>query len=450
MGARIRKVAKSPWGRAIAAATSSPLGVGGSIQHHGREAGPADSAFPGFIDRTAFDAVGGFNPDLACNEDDEFNARLRAAGHVIWYDPSVEVAYRPRETLGGVFRQYFRYGRWKVAVARTGIPGYLRFRHVVPTLAVVSAVLLPVVALRRRILVPPMVAGAALYGVLAGREARRLGPPADAAPWRVAAAFPIIHAAYGLGFLRGLLDRGMPDEGRSRLGAPPVAPPPETVSGDLHYRRLTASDAPGAARLHREVFGDYFLGHMGQGFLEVFYREFVGKPGNYGVVALTDGVVVGAVIGSSDLARFFADLYRGHFVELGVRFVVRLARDPYVRRHAAARVPHVAAAVRSRLGVGPSVARTPDDGPPAQLLSVGVADGYRGRGIAEELTERFCRFLDDDGIETVGLTVFNDNDRAIAFYERTGWGRQQTDEVSTTFWRPVRMVEVTAAASTVA
>ena len=438
VGTRIRKVARSPWGRAIAAATSSPLGVGGSVQHHGSEPGPTDSAFPGFIDRAAFEAVGGFNPDLACNEDDEFNARLRAAGHVIWYEPAVEVAYRPRETLDGAVRQHFRYGRWKVAVARTGVPGYLRLRHMVPALALAAAVLLPIGALWRRVLAVPLAVAAMAYSLLAGSEARRLGPLHGVAAWRVAAAFPFIHAGYGLGFLRGLLDRGMPDEGRSGGTGSAGTVPATPGGGEPVYRAMTVSDAPGAARLHQEVFGDYFLGHMGQGFLEIFYREFVGKPGNCGVVALVDGAVAGAVVGSSDLARFFADLYRGHFLELGGRFAVRLVRDGYVRRHTAARVPHLVKAVESRLGLRRSTAPDPDAWPPAQLLSIGVAASYRGRGIAEELTERFCRQLADDGIDAVGLSVLNDNARAIAFYEKSGWVRHRVDAASTTFWRPLR------------
>lgn len=437
VGTRIRKVAQSPWGRAIAAATSGRLGVGGSIQHFGSEAGPADSAFPGFIDRAAFDAVGGFNGELACNEDDEFNARLRAAGYVVWYDPAVEVSYRPRETLTGVFRQYFRYGRWKVAVARTGLPGYLRLRHAAPASALVAGGLLAVGSIRRRGFRLLLAGLSTVYGVLATTEGRRLGPPQGAEPWRVAATFPVIHAAYGLGFLRGLLDRGMPDEGQ-----PPQAPPDDgdraAAGSGVTYRNLTMLDVPGAARLHREVFADYFLGHMGQQFLEVFYREFVGRPGNHGVVAIVDGQVAGAVIGSSDLARFYAGLYRRHFAVLGIRFAVRVARDGYIRRHMAARLPHVATAVRSRLGLGRSLPPSSSEEPPAQLLSIGVADRRRGLGIADELTRRFCDLLADEGVGAVGLTVFNENTGAIAFYERTGWRRRPAGPVSTAFVRVLR------------
>jgi succinoglycan biosynthesis protein ExoA len=437
VGSRVKKAARSAWGRAIAAATSSRLGVGGSIQHFGSVAGRADSAFPGFIDRAAFDAVGGFNGELACNEDDEFNARLRAAGYIVWYDPAVEVSYRPRETLAGVFRQYFRYGRWKVAVARTGLPGYLRLRHAMPAAAVLTGGLLAVGSIRRRGLRLPLVGLTVLYGFLAGAEGRRLAPAQNAVPWRVAATFPVIHTAYGLGFLRGLLDSGMPDEGQ-----PPLASPEdgdrEVTRSEVAYRNLTMLDVPGAARLHREVFADYFLGHMGQKFLEVLYREFVGMPGNHGVVAIVDGKVAGAVIGSSDLARFYSGFYRRHFAELGVRFAVQVARDGYIRRHMAARLPHVATALRSRLGLGRPMPTSSSDEPAAQLLSIGVSDRRRGLGIAGELTRRFCDLLQDEGVVEVGLTVFNENTGAIAFYQKTGWQRRPAGPVTTAFVRDLR------------
>ena len=212
VGTRVLKVARSPWGLAIAAATSSPFGVGSSVQHHGTQAEPADSAFPGFIARPMFEKLGGFNTALACNEDDEFNARVRAAGGLVWYEPAVEVAYRPRETLAGVFRQHYRYGRWKIAVARLGVPGYLRARHAIPSAVVVGAVAGPVLSIVWLLFAVPTVAAGLAYCALALEEGGRMGRHYGSNPLRTAVVFPVVHAAYGLGFLRGLLDRGLPKE----------------------------------------------------------------------------------------------------------------------------------------------------------------------------------------------------------------------------------------------
>lgn len=434
-GTRIRKVATSAWGRSIAAATSSPLGVGGSIQHHGSTAGPADSAFPGFIERQAFDTLGGFNTDLACNEDDEFNARLRALGREVWFEPAVEVDYHPRETPSAVFRQYFRYGRWKVAVARLGIPGYLRVRHTIPALAVGAGGALAIASLWRRALLAPLAALGATYGALAILGARRVAAEHGAPTLRTAAVFPVLHAAYGLGFLRGLLDRGLPREGRPQVA--PAAPSSERVGGDISYRPLSRADLRGAAELHQAVFSDYFLGHMGTAFLELFYGEFVGGAGSYGFVAVEGERVVGAVVGAADLSGFYPEFYRRHFARIAGLTATRLVRDGFIRNHIAARAPHLATAIRSRLGLGDAPAPDPDAWPPAQLLSIGVAADQRGRGIAEGLTQRFCAALAADGIDAVGLTVFNDNHRAIRFYEKDGWRVQRTDDASTAFWMPL-------------
>ena len=213
VGVRIRKVAHSAWGRAIAAATSSPFGVGSSVQHHGTVAGPAESAFPTFMPRDRFLALGGFDARLSYNQDDDFNARLRASGGVVWYEPAVEVVYHPRETLRTLFRQQFRYGRWKVAVARLGVPGYMRPRHAVPSLVVVGAIVGPVASVLWHPLAIPTAVAAAAYCALAIVEGRRMSRAYAAATWRTALVFPVVHAAYGLGFLRGLLDRGLPHEG---------------------------------------------------------------------------------------------------------------------------------------------------------------------------------------------------------------------------------------------
>ena len=215
IGGFVEKVGVGPWGRAIAAATSSPFAVGNAVQHHGAAPGIVDSAFPGFIRKSAFDRVGGFDPRLACNEDDAFNARLREAGGRVWYEPTVAVRYRPRESLAGAFRQHARYGRWKLAVARTGLRGYLRWRHFVPSLTVLAAIALPAIA----VIAPGVALWVAVlpaaYVAAAAAEAIRLSPRYGASPWRTVVVFPVIHAGYGLGFLRGVLDRGVPVEGRS-------------------------------------------------------------------------------------------------------------------------------------------------------------------------------------------------------------------------------------------
>jgi succinoglycan biosynthesis protein ExoA len=224
VGGRYLKVGRSAWGKAVAAATSSPLAVGDAPQHFASRSRMIDSAFPGFIARKEFERVGGFNPDVAGNEDDEFNARLRACGGLIWYEASVEVTYRPRETLRALWRQYHGYGRWKVAIARMGVREYLRPHHWVPALAVLLAAATPLLMWSSFYLAVPTLILGATYALVSYAEARRLSRRQNASPLRTLIVFPVLHAAYATGFIRGAIE---PRRRKERHGLPPT----ETAGG---------------------------------------------------------------------------------------------------------------------------------------------------------------------------------------------------------------------------
>jgi succinoglycan biosynthesis protein ExoA len=219
VGGRYLKVGRSAWGKAIAAASSSPLAVGDAPQHFATRSGRIDSAFPGFISRRVFERVGGFNTDLGGNEDDEFNARLRASGELVWYEASVEVLYRPRETLRALWRQYHGYARWKVAIARTGVPEYLRPHHCVPALALLLAAATPVLMWISVYLAAPTLILGAAYVIVSFAEARKLGRRHGTNNLRTWLVFPVLHAAYATGFVRGAFEPRLP---KRRHGLPPM------------------------------------------------------------------------------------------------------------------------------------------------------------------------------------------------------------------------------------
>ncbi|MEM1335639.1 MAG: glycosyltransferase family 2 protein, partial [Actinomycetota bacterium] len=88
--------------------------------------------------------------------DYELNIRLRQAGGLVWFDPSLAVEYRPRGSFGAVAQQYFNYGRWKAVVLRRH-PGSLRLRQLVPPMAIGAVVVAAVLGSRwRRLWVVPV------------------------------------------------------------------------------------------------------------------------------------------------------------------------------------------------------------------------------------------------------------------------------------------------------
>ena len=215
--------------------------------------------------------------------------------------------------------------------------------------------------------------------------------------------------------------------------------PGQPESSIAEIRSIQPEDVIALARLHRLVFPDYFLTHMGQRFLERFYHEFTQPPDNYGLLATRGGTPVGAVIGTADSGAFYNRFYRRNLIIAALALGRGLMLDPYIRRNFWARASQVPLAVRSLVTRNMSSAQAAEGGEaeaiPARLLSIGVAPDVRGKGVAVALVTRYCHQLWKDGIGEVGLSVRPDNQRAIAFYEKTGWQRVQAQGATIQFRR---------------
>ena len=97
--------------RCVAAALTSPLGIGGSKYRKEGEEGWVESVWPGAFRREVFERVGLFDPHAVTNEDAELNQRIADAGGRVYLSPDIGVAYYPRESMRALARQYFKYGQ---------------------------------------------------------------------------------------------------------------------------------------------------------------------------------------------------------------------------------------------------------------------------------------------------------------------------------------------------
>jgi glycosyltransferase involved in cell wall biosynthesis len=187
----------TPFERAVAAAMSSPFGMGGAKFHSGGAEGPVDTVYLGVFRRDALDEVGLFDETLVRNQDYELNIRLRKAGGVVWFDPALHVTYRPRPTLRSLARQYAEYGAWKRHVL-TLHPGSLKLRQAIPPLALVAIVagLVTAIWFPIALVVPGAYATAVVAASIATARRSGLGTVA-----RLATVFPTIHLSWAWGFL---------------------------------------------------------------------------------------------------------------------------------------------------------------------------------------------------------------------------------------------------------
>ena len=189
----------TPFENAVALAMASPFGMGGARYHTGGVEGPVDTVYLGVFRRSAIEAVGLFDESLIRNQDYELNIRLRGAGGVVWFDPQLAVAYRPRPNLTRLARQYFEYGAWKRAVLRMH-PGSLRLRQIVAPLALSAMVVALVVSpwLLIALVAPGMYAVAVLAAAIVTGARHGFG-----SVLRLLGVFPTLHMSWGAGFLVG-------------------------------------------------------------------------------------------------------------------------------------------------------------------------------------------------------------------------------------------------------
>ena len=130
--------------KAVAAAMTSPLGVGSASFHTGGQEGPAETVYLGVFKRSALERVGGYDPAFTRAQDWEMNHRIRETGGTVWFNPDLFVTYRPRPSVRKLAKQYFEYGSWRHEVMRRHPETRRRksaLRYYAPPLAVVLIVL---------------------------------------------------------------------------------------------------------------------------------------------------------------------------------------------------------------------------------------------------------------------------------------------------------------------
>ena len=196
VGGRQLAVGRSSFERAVAAVMMSVVGSGGAEYRVGSTAKSVDTVFLGVFDRSAGDAVGWFDERLIRNQDYELNIRLRAAGGLVWFDPSLVVEYQPRSTLRSLARQYFDYGRFKAVVLRMH-GSSIRLRQLLPpvTMAVLAMSLIVSTMF-------PIFLGVSVGYVVAIGFA--VQGPARTRLWSIVIA-PLIHTCWSAGLMLGFL-----------------------------------------------------------------------------------------------------------------------------------------------------------------------------------------------------------------------------------------------------
>ena len=139
VGGVIETISSGLIGNAISIAQSYRFGVGGVKFRNkdSKEAGYVDTLAFGAHRREIFADIGGYDEEMVCNQDDEFNHRVLQAGKKIWMDPTIKIKYYSRSSFSNLFKQYFNYGCFKVRGIQKRRQ-IISIRHLIPATFVVG------------------------------------------------------------------------------------------------------------------------------------------------------------------------------------------------------------------------------------------------------------------------------------------------------------------------
>lgn len=133
-------------GHAIAKMISTKFGVGDSDFRIGEGNRYVDTVPFGAFRREVFDRVGLFNTKLIRSEDNDMNARIRAAGGKIWLAEDIRFRYYCRDTVRGILKMALQNGNALFHTLKEN-PKAMSLRHFVPFFFLLSLIGLPLVSL---------------------------------------------------------------------------------------------------------------------------------------------------------------------------------------------------------------------------------------------------------------------------------------------------------------
>jgi len=204
VGGPMRPISDSKFGNAVAAVTTSPLGIGPGRFHYSEKIEEVETVYLGIFNKVFVQNVGCYDETNLqwAAEDQELNYRIRKAGGKVLLDPRIKSSYFPRNNAWSLARQYHNYGMCKASTLakhktlpywRPLVPAFMVF---VATLWVAATIYLgmPYVA----------IAPIFLYAVGAFCVGLKLRKAGHVSTRQVALVIAICHWCYGFGFWRGI------------------------------------------------------------------------------------------------------------------------------------------------------------------------------------------------------------------------------------------------------
>lgn len=169
---------------------------------------------------------------------------------------------------------------------------------------------------------------------------------------------------------------------------------------------LELKHIPEIAKIHIQALKQDFLPSLGVDFLEVMYSGVFKKREAFGFVAQERGIVVGFVVGTKNMDKFFKTALTANFLKLAYVMAIKLLNRP--------------ALIKKTLET--FLYTKKEKGPKPELVVIAVLDKWQGKGIGKKLVKYLETFFKKIKISKYKVTVYADR-KAIKFYGRLNYSK---------------------------
>lgn len=166
-------------------------------------------------------------------------------------------------------------------------------------------------------------------------------------------------------------------------------------------KTLELKHIPQIAKIHVRALKQDFLPLLGADFLEILYMGVLKKKEAFGFVAEEEDKVIGFVIGTKDMNKFFRAALLANFLKLVYLVTVMIVNRPTLLKKTLETFLYV----------------RKDKGPKPELVVIAVAHKWQSKGIGKKLVNSLEIFFKKMKIKKYKLTVYADK-KAVQFYTK--------------------------------
>jgi ribosomal protein S18 acetylase RimI-like enzyme len=170
---------------------------------------------------------------------------------------------------------------------------------------------------------------------------------------------------------------------------------------------LNVQHASAVSEIHLVSQQGTFLTSLGRDFLTALYSQISQSDYSVSYVALSDGEVVGFVVGTSHTKELFKEVALKGSLRLGWLIFRRALSRPVLLWHAVKTLAY------------PS--QGAEDEAQAELLALAVAPAWRNKGIGDQLLRQLVYGMKMAEVDQIEVTVDGNNNGAVRFYRRQGF-----------------------------